>query len=109
MLYLTRDQLDPDRISGLGKNNSAHQVYPSYSTFFYEIAGTFNAGTISLLAPAKSPSVFEIPSSSAPPIFNRPHEPLILFNSGLVRLQNGYQDMGTERERAYMRGISSVY
>ena len=54
MLYLTRDQLDPDRISGLGKNNSAHQVYPSYSTFFYEIAGTFNAGTISLLAPAKS-------------------------------------------------------
>ena len=41
-----------------------------------------------------------------------PHDPLYIVNSGLVRLQKGHQDMyiaGTERERAYMRGLASIY
>lgn len=60
----------------------------------------------------REPSAFEIPSSSAPPAFNRLQEPLYIVNSGLVRLQNGHQDMyiaGTQAERGYMRGISSIY
>jgi hypothetical protein len=35
-----------------------------------------------------------------------------VVNSGLIRLQNGHQDTyeaGTQRERAYMRGLSTVY
>ena len=60
----------------------------------------------------REPSAFEIPSSSAPPAFNTPQEPIYIVNSGLVRLQNGHQDMyiaGTQAERGYMRGISSIY
>jgi MULE transposase domain len=60
----------------------------------------------------REPSSFEIPSSSAPPTVNRSQEPLYIVNSGLVRLENGHQDLyepGTERERAYMRGLSSIY
>ena len=60
----------------------------------------------------REPSAFEIPSSSAPPALSTPHEPLYIVNSGLVRLQNGHQDMyiaGTGRERAYMRGLASIY
>jgi hypothetical protein len=51
----------------------------------------------------REPSAFEIPSSSAPPALSTPHKPLYIVNSGLVRLQNGHQDLykpGTERERA---------
>src|SRR5882724_4428385 len=39
-------------------------------------------------------------------------EPLYIINSGLVRLQNGHQDMyiaGTQAERGYIRGMSSIY
>jgi MULE transposase domain len=60
----------------------------------------------------RDPSAFEIPSSSAPPILNRPSERLYIVNPGLTRLDNGHQDLyepGTERERAYMRGLSSIY
>jgi hypothetical protein len=61
----------------------------------------------------REPSSFEIPSSSAPPAVNRPpQERLYVVNSGLTRLENGHQDLyepGTQRERAYMRGISSIY
>ena len=50
--------------------------------------------------------------SSAPPALSTPHEPLYIVNSGLVRLQNGHQDMyiaGTERERSYISSLASVY
>ena len=60
----------------------------------------------------REPSAFEIPSSSAPPTFNRAQEPLYIVNSGLVRLQNGHQDMyiaGTQAERGYMRSLASIY
>jgi hypothetical protein len=56
---------------------------------------------------------YETPSSSAPPTVNRaPQERLYVVNSGLARLENGHHDLyepGTQRERAYMRGISSIY
>jgi hypothetical protein len=57
-------------------------------------------------------SAFEIPSSSALLALNRPSERLYIVNPGLNRLDNGHQDLykpGTERERAYMRGLSSIY
>ena len=57
-------------------------------------------------------SAFEIPSSLAPPALNRPLERLYIVNPGLNRLDNGHQDLyepGTERERAYMRGLLSIY
>jgi hypothetical protein len=65
----------------------------------------------------RDPSSFEIPSSSAPPAFNRPPQERLYIvnsgvNSGLARLENGHQDLyepGTILERAYMRGISSIY
>jgi hypothetical protein len=64
----------------------------------------------------RDPSAFEIPSSSAPPALSRPQEPLqgpiFIVNSGLRRLDQGHQDLyepGTQPERAYMRGIGSVY
>jgi hypothetical protein len=70
----------------------------------------------------REPSLFEYetPSSSAPPTVNRPpQERLYIVNSGLnlgdsglSRLENGHQDLyepGTQRERAYMRGIASIY
>ena len=60
----------------------------------------------------REPSAFEIPSSSASPAFNMPQEPVYIVNSGLVRPQNGHQDIyitGTQAERGYMRGISSIY
>jgi hypothetical protein len=49
---------------------------------------------------------------SAPPALNRPQERLYIVNSGLARLYNGHHDLyepGTERERAYMRSLSSIY
>jgi hypothetical protein len=57
-------------------------------------------------------SSFEIPPSSAPPAFNHPQERLCVVNSGLTRLDNGYQDTylpGTLAERAYMRPMASIY
>ena len=60
----------------------------------------------------QEPSAFEIPSSSAPPAFNTPQEPIYIINSGLVRLQNGHQDIyiaGTQAERGYIYGILSIY
>ena len=74
---------------------------------------------ITRVAPANTrqePSAFEVSSSSAPPTVNRPTDQptgrLYIVNSGLSRLQNGHQDLyepGTQRERAYMRGLSSIY
>ena len=69
-------------------------------------------GVIRPTSTCQEPSAFEIPPSSAPPAFNTPQEPLYIVNSGLVRLQNGHQDMyiaGTQAEMGYMRGISSIY
>jgi hypothetical protein len=64
----------------------------------------------------REPSTFEIPSSSAPPALNRPQEPpqgpIFIVNSGLRRLDQGHQDLydpGTQHQRAYMRGIGTVY
>ena len=60
----------------------------------------------------REPSSFEIPPSSAPPTFNQPQERLYVVNSGLTRLDNGYQDTyepGTLAERAYMRPMASIY
>ena len=65
----------------------------------------------------RDPSAFEIPSSSAPPALSRPPQeplqgPIFIVNSGLRRLDQGHQDLyepGTQLERAYMRGIGSVY
>ena len=69
-------------------------------------------GVIRPTSTRREPSAFKIPSSSAPPALSTPHEPVYTINSGLGRLQNGHQDMyiaGTERERAYMRGLASIY
>ena len=68
------------------------------------------------------PSAFELPSSSAPAVIETQpacQEQLYIVQSGLSstslamsRLQDGQVDMyepGTVRERAYMRGISSIY
>ena len=41
----------------------------------------------------REPSSFEIPSSSALPALSRLQKRLYVVNSGLVRLQNGHQDM----------------
>jgi hypothetical protein len=52
------------------------------------------------------------PSSSVPPALNPPQERLYIVNSGLTRLDNGYQDTyepGTLAERAYMRPMASIY
>jgi hypothetical protein len=60
----------------------------------------------------REPSSFENPPSSAPPAFNHPQERLYIVNSGLTRLDNGYQDTyepGTLAERAYMRPMASIY
>jgi hypothetical protein len=61
----------------------------------------------------RDPSLFEIPSSSAPPTVNRPPlERLHTVNSGLTRLENGHQDLyepGTIMERAYQRSLASLY
>jgi hypothetical protein len=60
----------------------------------------------------QEPSAFELPSSSAPPAFQALQERLYIVNPGLTRLQNGHQDLyepGTQRERGYMRGLSSIY
>jgi hypothetical protein len=41
-----------------------------------------------------------------------PQERFYIANSGLTRLENGHQDLyepGTIIERAYIRGISSIY
>ena len=69
-------------------------------------------GVIQPTSTHREPSAFKIPSSLAPPAFSTPHKPVYIVNSGLGRLQNGYQDMyiaGTERERAYMYGLASIY
>ena len=69
-------------------------------------------GVVRPTSTRREPSAFEFPSSSAPPALSTPHEPLYIVNSGLVRLQNGHQDMyiaGTQAERGYIRGISSIY
>jgi hypothetical protein len=60
----------------------------------------------------REPSAFEVPSSSAPPVLNRLTERLYIVNPGLSRLQNGHQDAyepGTQGERRYMRGLSSIW
>ena len=73
----------------------------------------------------RNPSNFELPSSSAPPVLSRSDSSigqLFVVNSGLkrptstslamARLADGYVDQyeaGTQRERGYMRGISSIY
>jgi hypothetical protein len=73
----------------------------------------------------RNPSSWELPSSSAPPVLDRPRSPteqLFVINSGrnrltstalaLSRLDNGHVDTyepGTLRERGYMSGISSIY
>jgi hypothetical protein len=72
-------------------------------------------GTRSRVAPistGRDPSSFELPSSSDPPVLNRPTEQLYVVNSGLSLLQNGHQDLyeaGTQGGRAYMRGLSSIW
>ena len=72
-------------------------------------------GVVRPTSTRREPSLFEYeaPSSSAPPTVNRtPQERLFIVNSGLTRLENGHQDLyepGTQRERAYMRGSSSIY
>jgi len=73
-------------------------------------------GGVARVAPTntrREPSVFEIPSSSAPPTVNQPSaERVYIVNSGLTRLQNGHQDLyeaGTQGGRAYMRGLSSIW
>ena len=43
-------------------------------------------GVIRPTSTRREPSAFEIPSSSAPPAFNTPQEPLYIVNSGLVWL-----------------------
>ena len=60
----------------------------------------------------REPSAFEFPSSSAPPALSTPYEPLYIVNSGLVRLQNGHQDIyiaGIQAERGYMHSLASIY
>jgi hypothetical protein len=73
----------------------------------------------------RHPSAFELPSSSAPAVLDRREAStgqLFVVNSGLkqpsttalamARLQAGHIDQyepGTQRERAYMCGISSIY
>jgi hypothetical protein len=57
-------------------------------------------------------SAFELPSSTAPPTFNRSSERIFVVNSGLTRLRDGHCDLyeaGTQHERSYMRGLSSLY
>jgi hypothetical protein len=69
-------------------------------------------GVIRPTTTRREPSAFEIPSSTAPPAFNRPAEPLFIVNSGLTRIDQGHQDLyepGTQLERGYMQGLSSVY
>jgi hypothetical protein len=72
-------------------------------------------GVVQPTSTRREPSLFEYetPPSSAPPTVNRPpQERLYIVNSGLSRLENGHQDLyepGTQRERAYMRGLSSIY
>jgi len=75
-------------------------------------------GGVTRVAPTNTrrlPSAFErrgAPASTAPPAFNRPTERLYIVNSGLNRLDNGHEDQyepGTQRERGYMRGLSSIY
>jgi hypothetical protein len=71
-------------------------------------------GTGSRVAPIstrRDPSSFELPSSSAPPVLNRPTEQIYIVNSGLSRLQNRHQDLyeaGTQGGRAYIQGLSSI-
>jgi hypothetical protein len=71
-------------------------------------------GALGRVAPTstrREPSAFELPSSSAPPAL-APQERLDIVNLGLSRLQNGHQDPyepGTRGERAYMRGLSSIW
>ena len=71
-------------------------------------------GVIRPTSTRREPSAFEIPilSSTAPPAVNRPTEQLFIVNSGLTRIDQGYQDLyeaGTQLERGYMRGLSSIY
>jgi hypothetical protein len=69
-------------------------------------------GLVAPTSTRREPSDFELPSSSAPPVLNRPTERLYIVNSGLSRLQNGHQDPyepGTRGERLYMRGLSSIW
>ena len=66
---------------------------------------------VALISTRRDPSSFELPSSSAPPAL-APQERLYIVNSGLSRLQNGHQDRyepGTQGERAYMQGFSSIW
>ena len=70
-------------------------------------------GQVTLTSTQRDPSAFELPSSSAPPaLASTLTEQLYIVNSGLSRLQNGHQDTyepGTQRGRAYMRGLSSIW
>jgi hypothetical protein len=69
-------------------------------------------GRVAPTSTRREPSAFELPSSSAPPAFQAPQERLYIVNPGLSRLQNGHQDPykpGTQGQRSYMRGLSSIW
>jgi hypothetical protein len=69
-------------------------------------------GRVAPTSTRQEPSAFELPSSSAPPAFQAPQERLYIVNPGLSRLQNGHQDAyepGTQGERSYMQGLSSIW
>jgi hypothetical protein len=63
-------------------------------------------GRVTPTSTRREPSAFEFPSSSAPPaLASTLTEQLYIVNSGLSRLQNGYQDTykaGTQGGTAYM-------
>ena len=73
--------------------------------------GALGIGRVAPTSTQREPSAFELPSSSALPAL-APRERLYIVNSGLSRLQNGHQDPyepGTQGERGYMRGLSSIW
>jgi hypothetical protein len=118
--YITRPEPGPDS-RGLNSRLSVSHPLPVLNPLPVQGRGRPRSalgGVVRPTSTCREPSLFEIPSSSAPPAFNQPHQPhqplerLYIVNSGLVRLENGHHDLyepGTQRERAYMRGISSIY
>jgi hypothetical protein len=115
--YITRPEPGPDS-RGLDSRLSVSHPLPVLNPLPVQGRGRPRGALGGVVRPTstrREPSLFEIPSSSAPPAFNQPHQPqerLYIVNSGLVRLENGHHDLyepGTQRERAYMRGISSIY
>jgi hypothetical protein len=75
--------------------------------------GALGTSQVAPTSTRQEPSAFELPSSSAPPaLAPTTTERLYVVNSGLSRLQNGHQDPykpGTQGERAYMWGLSSIW